>query len=89
MHAITVRVSIRDAESAEKQLKETVVPRLSQSPGFIAGYWTRASDGSNGQSMLIFESEEAARAVADRIGENVPEGVSLESAEVREVVASA
>jgi hypothetical protein len=89
MHAIAVRVSIRDAESAEKQLKETVVPRVSQSPGFVAGYWTRAADGSNGQSMLVFESEEAARAVADRLGENMPEGVSLESAEVREVVANA
>jgi len=37
----------------------------------------------------VFESEDAARAVADRLGSNVPEGVTLESAEVREVVASA
>jgi len=65
------------------------VPRVSQAPGFVAAYWTRSDDGSNGQSMLVFESEDAARAVADRLGSNVPEGVTLESAEVREVVASA
>jgi hypothetical protein len=89
MHAVAVRVSISDVESAQKALTETVVPRVSQSPGFVAGYWTRSDDGSNGQSMLVFESEEAARALADRLGAVVPEGVTLESAEVREVVASA
>jgi hypothetical protein len=39
--------------------------------------------------MLVFESEDAARAVAGRLGTDMPEGVTLESAEVREVVASA
>jgi hypothetical protein len=39
--------------------------------------------------MLVFESEEAARAMAGRIGDNVPDAVTLESVEVREVAASA
>jgi hypothetical protein len=39
--------------------------------------------------MLIFESEAAATAVAQGLGANVPQGVTFESAEVREVVASA
>lgn len=89
MHAVVVRVSISDAESAQKGLEEVVVPRVSQAPGFVAGYWTRSEDRSNGQSMLVFESEDAARTVAERIGADIPEGVTLESAEVREVVASA
>ena len=89
MHAIVVRVSISDPESAQNGLTETVVPRVSQSPGFVAGYWTRSDDGTNGQSMLIFESEDAARSVADRLGSNLPEGVTFEGAEVREVVANA
>jgi hypothetical protein len=89
MHAVAVRVSISDVESAQKELKERVVPRVSGAPGFVAGYWTRSDDGSNGQSMLVFESEDAARAVAERLGTDMPEGVTLESAEVREVVASA
>ena len=57
--------------------------------GFVAGYWTRAEDGSNGLSMLVFESEDAARAVAGRIPGSVPDGVTFESAEVREVAANA
>ncbi len=89
MHAIVVKVSIKDAEGAQKALEEQVVPRVSQAPGFVAGYWTRADDRSNGQSMIVFESEEAARAAADQIRANVPDAVTLEGAEVREVVASA
>jgi hypothetical protein len=89
MHAVVVRVSISNVETAQKQLEEVVVPRVSQAQGFVAGYWTRSDDGSNGASMLVFESEDAARTAADGLGANVPEGVTLESAEVREVVASA
>jgi len=40
--------------------------------------------------MVVFESEDAARAVADMIQSQGPdEGVTLEGVEVREVVASA
>jgi len=89
MHAVVVKVSISDADGAQKGLEEKVVPRVSQAPGFVAGYWTRSDDKSNGQSMLVFESEESARGVAERIHSDVPEGVTIESTEVREVVASA
>jgi hypothetical protein len=89
MHAVLVKVSISDFEGSVTELRETVVPRISQLPGFVAGYWTRSGDGSNGRSMLVFESEEAARTAAERVGANVPEGVTFEGAEVREVVASA
>jgi hypothetical protein len=89
MHAVLVKVSIKDVEGAQKELRETVVPRVSQLPGFVAGYWTRSDDGSNGRSMIVFESEAAARTAAEQIGANVPEGVTFESAEVREVVATA
>ena len=89
MHAIVVRVSISDFKTAQKGLEEKVVPRVSQAPGFVAGYWTRSDDGSNGQSMIVFDSEDAARSVEQRIHSDVPEGVTIESTEVREVVANA
>jgi hypothetical protein len=89
MHAVVVRVSISDVEQAQVGLREQVVPRVSQAPGFSAGYWTRSEDGSNGLSMILFESEDAARQAAERIGENVPDTVTLESVEVREVVENA
>jgi hypothetical protein len=84
-----VKVSISDVEGSQQELRDSVVPRISQLPGFVAGYWTRSEDGSNGRSLLVFESEEAARAAAERVASGVPRGVTFESAEVREVVADA
>ena len=89
MYAVLLKVSISGVENSQKELRDTVVPRVSQMPGFVAGYWTRSEDGSNGRSMSVFESEEAARTAAERVGLNVPDGVTFEGAEVREVVASA
>ncbi len=87
MHAVVVRVTISDVESAVAALREQVVPRVSQSPGFVTGYWTRKDD--DGLSMTIFESEEAARAASEQIPSTVPDAVTLESVEVREVTAHA
>ena len=90
MHAVVVRVSIGDHELAEKALREQVVPRVSSAPGFVAGYWTRSSEGGNGLSMLVFDSEENARAGAEQIGSApMPETVTLDGTEIREVVANA
>ena len=91
MHAVVVRVSIGDAELAERGLREKVVPGVSSAPGFVAGYWTRSDDGGNGLSMLVFESEDAARAAADRFrgGTILPETVTVSRIEVREVIATA
>jgi hypothetical protein len=91
MHAVVVRVSIGDAEIADKGLRESVVPAVSSAPGFVSAYWTRSDDRSNGLSMLVFESEDAARAVAERFrgGTIIPETVTVSRIEVREVVANA
>jgi hypothetical protein len=87
MHAIVVRVNIDDPEAATARLREDVVPRVSQAPGFVAGYWTRKE--RTGLSMLVFESEEAATNAEQRVRANMPEGVNLESTEIREVMANA
>jgi hypothetical protein len=87
MHAVVVKVSIGDAETARKGLREDVVPQVKQAPGFVAGYWTWSDDKHDGLSMVLFESEDAARAAAERIpGGAIPDTVSIESVEVREVV---
>jgi hypothetical protein len=39
--------------------------------------------------MSVWESEEAARSASEMVRSNVPEGVDVDSVEVREVVASA
>ncbi|MGH9268956.1 MAG: hypothetical protein ACRD0D_12375 [Acidimicrobiales bacterium] len=87
MHAVVVRVTISDEGAAVAALRDKVVPQISQAPGFVAGYWTRKEN--TGLSMIVFESEDAARAASERIPGTVPEGVTLESVEVREVVANA
>jgi hypothetical protein len=89
MHAVVVRATIGDPEIAQKGLREQVVPRVSNAPGLVAAYWTRSDDKTNGVSMIVFESEEAARAAAEMIGSAPPpETVTLDSVEVREVVAN-
>lgn len=89
MHAVVVRVTIRDREAAQQRLDQEVVPQVSQAPGFHAGYWTWKDD--TGLSMLILDSEDAANRAADRAREMIQgiDAVSLEDVEVREVVAHA
>jgi hypothetical protein len=91
MHAVVVRVNIVDPENAPQELEEKIVPRAKQAPGFVAGYWTRAENGNNGLSMVVLESEENARTLADLIESQGPltDAVTLDSVEVREVVANA
>ena len=87
MHAVVVRVTINDMESAEKALREEVVPRVSQAPGFVTGYWTRKDN--NGLSMIVFESEDAAKQASERIQQSMPAPVTLDGIEIREVAAQA
>jgi heme-degrading monooxygenase HmoA len=87
MHAVVVNVTIAEPEASEVALREQVVPRVSQAPGFVAGYWTRKGNG--GLSMSVWESEDAANSASEMLSSAVPEGVTVDSVEVREVVASA
>jgi hypothetical protein len=88
-------VTIHDADSTRETLNSQVVPQLSGAPGFKTGYWTWSTgDGQlNGLAMIIFDSEDNARSAGDllrAIGAKAPAGsVTVEGAEVREVVASA
>src|SRR6266550_4008148 len=87
MHAVVVKVKINDSEAAESHLRERVVPGVSQSPGFVAGYWTRKDN--TGLSMIIFDSEDAAKGASEQVPSMIPDAVTLEDVEVREVAAHA
>lgn len=89
MHAVVVKVEVQDPRGAEERLKQEVVPRVSQLPGFVAGYWLGPREGNEGLSVIVFESEDAARAAADSVPRGIPEGVALRSVETRQVVAHA
>ena len=89
MHAVVVRVTVGDVETAQQRLREEVVPRVSKLPGIVAGYWTSPRDGNQGLSMLVFDTQENAAAAADVVrNAPMPPTVELESVELREVVAS-
>jgi len=87
MHAVIVNVTITDPEAAERVLREQIVPRVSQAPGFVTGHWARKDN--SGMSMIIFDTEEAANGMSEQIASTAPDEVTLESVEVREVVAHA
>jgi heme-degrading monooxygenase HmoA len=87
MHAVVVKVTINDETEADRQVREDVVPRVSQAPGFVTGYWTRKD--STGLSMVVFESEDAATAFSERVPSIAADAVTVESVEVREVAAHA
>ena len=94
MYALVVRVTIHNADTTREVLNNQVVPQASGAPGFQAGYWTWPIGGGdlNGLSMIIFDSEENARAAGDQvsaIASSRPDDVTLDGIEVREVVASA
>jgi hypothetical protein len=88
MHAVVVRSTINDFEQGRSFLRDEVVPRVSQAPGFVAAYWVRL-EGNQGTSMLVFESEDAARAMADQISPPPNDAVTLNSVDVGQVVESA
>ena len=86
MYAVLVQVSINDGGSAEQELRERVVPHVASAPGFVAGYWTRSEDGTNGIGMVLFDSQESAHAASGPIRAGATDGVTVDDVEVREVV---
>ena len=87
MHANVIHVTINDADAATEGLRSQLVPQVSASPGFVAGYWVRLAE-NKGMSVVVYESEDAARQAAGRM-DPPTEAVTLDSLETGEVVASA
>jgi hypothetical protein len=90
MYAVVVNVSIASGQlaAARKAVNEQVVPRVRQAPGFVKGYWTVRDDSSAGTSMAIFKTKQDADNAVTMVRDTPPPpGVTLNSAEVREVIA--
>ena len=74
MHAVFVVSELdpsRQAE-AETMLKTQLAPRIKQAPGFISGTWARSVDGKKGQSVVVFETEAAAKATLEAVTKAMP-----------------
>ena len=89
MHAVVVDVTVQDFEPALQSLKERVLPMVSGLPGFVSGVWLEPVDGK-GHSVVVFQSEADAQQMVDQLRANPANpDVTLDSVEIREVVASA
>jgi hypothetical protein len=93
MYAVFGRVDIdaSRADEAAELLSNYTVPMVKQAPGFVSGTWARSEDGTHGQSLTLFGTEELAKAAAERAATGPPPGspVTFVSAEVFEVLAQA
>jgi hypothetical protein len=93
MHAVVgaVEIDASRGDEAVALLNETLVPMIRQMDGFVSGTWTRSVDGTQGRSIIVFESEAAAQAAATQARQGPPPGapVSFVSTDVFEVVARA
>ena len=90
MFAVVVRVELSEGptiEQARQMLETQVIPMVRRSPGFAAAYWLAPPAGHDGLSLLIYEDEQSARAVAGSMHSRPL--AKLLSVEVRQVVASA
>jgi len=86
MYAVMATVSISDYEKARRVLHDDVLSTVTDIAGFVSGHWLAPVDGK-GMEILIFETEDAAQAMAAQMpaGRQVNEFVVVESVEVRAV----
>jgi heme-degrading monooxygenase HmoA len=84
-----VKIDAARQDEAEKFLHESVVPMVKSAPGLVAAYWLRSDDGTAGMSLILFESEEAARNAVEHQPAGMPEDgpVTPTRMEIRRVLA--
>ena len=94
MYALFTEVNAEEAhkEAGREMLNRLAVPGA-KAAGAKGGYWLEPKNG-RGVSVVVFETEAEARALADRfeVGQppdpSAPEGITFRTVEVREVIAS-
>jgi hypothetical protein len=90
LHAALVRLTVDPdkAPAAAEALTSDILPRVRSASGFIAGYWLEPEDG-RGVSVVLFETEEQARAAAPPLDSWAAPGIVITAVEFRRVAAIA
>ena len=90
MHAalVTLTIDPNHAPAAAEALMSDILPRVRSASGFVAGYWLEPADGQ-GSSIVLFETEEQARAAAPPLSSWAAPGVVITDVEFRRVAATA
>lgn len=84
MHAVVFQVDMKpDWQGDADQELNYLATMVKSLPGFVRGTW--ASDGRRGISFIVFESEAAARGMADNASMPPNASVILRSVDVYEI----
>ncbi len=75
-------------DEATAQVTNGILPGISQAPGFVSATFARSADGTGGRSMVVFETREAAEAVAANAPNMIPDDspISVVSLDIYEVM---
>ncbi|CAN5666533.1 hypothetical protein BH24ACT13_BH24ACT13_10170 [soil metagenome] len=89
MHVVYAKVGIRPGrtEEAINALKENIIPRVKQAPGFVKGTWY--GNDQTGHSLMLFESEDQAQGMAKMVTAEPGDPVEIVEVEVHELHAEA
>ena len=91
MQAVVVHAAISDFDQAHKALNEETIPKISAAPGFVTGWWLAPREDGKGMAVVVFETEEAARALLSVMqpGAQPNPYATVESVELREIAGHA
>lgn len=94
MHAVMVEVSVdaSQEQQARQIVRDVVVPTAKSLDGFAGGTWCRALGDNTGRSVLLFDSEDNAKAAVEQIrNQGPPPGapVTMNAVDAYEVIAQA
>lgn len=89
MYAVLVNVKIAPGryDEALAALRDQIVPMVKGAPGFVRGTWF--GNEQSGNSLVVFDSEESARAMSAQVTSGPDDPVSIEDVQVYEVHAEA
>jgi hypothetical protein len=87
VHAVLATVRVEEPQKARALLENARVSPVKRAPGFVSALWLEPLEGI-GMSVIVFDSEEHARAAMDYSVPPIP-GVTPLSLELREVYAHA
>jgi hypothetical protein len=90
MYAVVTKVSVAlgRIDDAVGEVHAQVLPMLKSQAGHVVSYFSRNADGTNGMSISVFETKDQAVPAAATVGAPPESAVSVETIEVREVIAS-
>ncbi len=74
-------------EEGREELETRIIPMIKQAPGFISAVFLSPPTGTEGLSVLVFETKEQAQGAIEM--QQIPPRLKLISNEIREVAARA